>query len=236
VTQTAGKTEPPGDPIQAFFREALLIGGEATRLYLIRHAQSQGNTGEDLTTGDPDLTDVGRMQAQRLARRLAGQRLDAVYASPLRRTQETAAFIADACGLDVIPKADLREIELGQADTDIRLLPPETQAEVAEKINRLGTWDAFPGSEGSAAARKRVRRVIDEICLERPGRRIAIVSHAGFIQTFVSVVLDIPRDFVFYPFNASIASIRAKDGRFVIWRLNDVAHLDGLPAGWAGIS
>jgi probable phosphoglycerate mutase len=90
------RTDPPGDPIIAFFREAMLIGGDATRVYLIRHAQSQGNTGEDLTTGDPDLTEIGWEQARRLGERMKGQRLDAVYASPLRRTQETALAIADA--------------------------------------------------------------------------------------------------------------------------------------------
>jgi broad specificity phosphatase PhoE len=63
-----------------------------------------------------------------------------------------------------------------------------------------------------------------------------LVSHAGFIQTFVSLALGLDRDFVFYPFNASVTSVRAKDGRFVLWRLNDIAHLDGLPAGWGGIS
>ena len=62
----AKRPEPTGDPINVYFREALLIGGEATRLYLVRHAQSQGNTGEDLATGDPDLTDVGWEQARRL--------------------------------------------------------------------------------------------------------------------------------------------------------------------------
>src|SRR5919109_388046 len=114
------RTEPPGDPIQIYFREALLIGGEATRLYLVRHAQSQGNTGEDLTSGDADLTDIGREQARRLGERLKTQKIDRVYASPLRRTQQTAAAIADASGLEVVPKADLREIELGQANHDIR--------------------------------------------------------------------------------------------------------------------
>jgi probable phosphoglycerate mutase len=228
--------EPPGDPIQAFFREALLIGSEATRLYLVRHAQSQGNTGEDLTTGDPDLTDVGREQAGRLAARLASQRINRVYASPLRRTQQTAEYIADACGLEVIPKADLREVSLGQAGYDIRLLPPEEQAKIAEGVITLGTWDAFPGSEGSETARKRARSVMEEICGECEGRRAVIVSHAAFIQTFVSVVLGIPRDFVFYPFNAGITSVRHKAGAFVLWRVNDVAHLDGLPAGWGGIS
>ncbi len=221
------RAEPPGDPINAFFREALLIGGEATRLYLIRHAQSQGNTGEDLTTGDADLTEVGWEQARRLGRRMKGQRLDAVYASPLRRAQETALAIAEAAGLEVVPKADLREVELGQADSDVRLLAPEQQAKLAQRVVSEATWDAFPGSEGSAAARRRVQAVMDEIIGENEGCRVAVVVHAAFIQTYVSVVLGVPRDFVFYPFNASITSIRAKGDRRVLWRLNDIAHLEG---------
>src|SRR5438128_10464470 len=97
------RAEPPGDPINVYFREALLIGGEATRLYLVRHAQSQGNTGEDLTTGDPDLTEIGREQARRLGERLGRQKLAAVYASPLRRTQQTAMLMPDAAGLEARP-------------------------------------------------------------------------------------------------------------------------------------
>jgi broad specificity phosphatase PhoE len=230
------RPEPPGDPINVFFREALLIGGEATRLYLVRHAQSHGNTGEDLTTGDPELTDIGWEQAKRLGKRLKTQRLSHIYASPLRRTQQTASAIADASGLEVSTKPDLREVELGQADYDIRLLPEKERAKVAKLILSQGTWDAFPGSEGSDVARKRVRDVIHEIVDTHPGERLVVVAHAAFIQTFVSVVLGVQRDFVFYPFNASITSIRAKDGRFVLWRLNDIAHLDGMPAGFGGIS
>src|SRR2546422_1462300 len=169
----AAGPDPPGDRKTVYSREALFMGGEATRLYLVRHAQSQGNTGEDLTTGDPDLTETGREQARRLGERLGRQKLAAIYASPLRRTQETAMFIADAAGLEVQPKADLREISLGQADYDIRLLTPEEQAKVAERIVADGTWDAFPGSEGSAVARKRVQSVIDEIVERHAGQRVA---------------------------------------------------------------
>ena len=232
----AARPEPTGDPIHHFFRDALLIGGKATRLYLIRHAQSEGNTGEDLTTGDPDLTDVGRLQAERLGRRMKDARLDLLYASPLRRTQETAFAIADITGLEVIPKADLREVTLGQAELDIRLLPAEEQAQIARRVIAEGTWDAFPGSEGSAASRRRIAGVMDEIIAENPGRRVAVVVHAAFIQTYVSMIIGSERDFIFYPFNASINSIRAQGDKRVLWRLNDVGHLDGMPAGYGGIS
>jgi probable phosphoglycerate mutase len=232
----SGQPEPSGDPIHAFFRDALLIVGDATRVYLIRHAQSQGNTGEDLTTGDPDLTDIGRAQAHRLGIRMKDARLDALYASPLRRTQETAFAIADVTGLEVRPKADLREVALGSDDYDIRQLPAEDQAKIAHRIIEEGTWDAFPGSEGTAASRARVGAVMDEVIAENPGKRVAVVVHAAFIQTYISLILGLERDFIFYPFNASICSIRARDDQRVIWRLNDVAHLSDMPAGWGGIS
>lgn len=230
------RSEPPGDPIRHFFAEALLTGPDATRLYIVRHAQSQGNTGEDLTTGDPDLTEVGHEQARRLADRFRRQKIDAVYASPLRRTQETAAYIADVAGVDVVPKADLREVTMGQADYDIRVLPAGEQRRIAERIVEEGTWDAFPGSEGSANARRRIASVMDEIAAAHPAQRVVVVAHAGFIQTYISIVLDHPRDYVFYPFNASITSVRAKADRRVVWRLNDLAHLEGMPVGYGGIS
>ncbi len=232
----ADRPEPEGDPIQDFFDEVLLVGGGATRLYLVRHAQSAGNTGEDLVTGDPELTEVGHEQARRIGERLGNQKLDALYASPLKRTQATAEYISDTTGISIQTKDDLREVTMGQADYDIRQIPEAQQREIARRIADDGTWDAFPGSEGSAVARKRISGVMDEIVEDHPGERIVVVAHAGFIQTYVSIALGIPRDYVFYPFNASITSIRGKGDRRVIWRLNDVSHLNGMPAGWGGIS
>jgi len=219
-----------------YFREALLIGGEATRLYLVRHAQSQGNTGDDLATGDPPLTDVGWEQARRLGERFASQKVDVVYASPLARSRDTAQSIADAARLPVRIEPGLTEVSLGTPERSARLYQGQAAEELARRIAREGTWDAFPGSEGSRAARRRVGAVIDGIIQKNEGKRVALVTHAGFIQTCVSLVLGLERDFVFYPFNAGITSIRAKGDRRVLWRLNDVAHLDGLPAGWGGIS
>lgn len=230
------RSEPPGDPIGFYFREALLIGGDATRLYLIRHAQSQGNTGEDLTTDDPGLTEVGWEQARRLADRFRRQRVEVLYASPLRRTLETAGAIAEATGLPIITMDELREVNLGTPEENPDAIPEDEARALAQRIAQEGTWDAFPGSEGSEPVRRRVQAAMDRIVQECPGRRVAIVTHAGVIQTYVSLILGLRRDFIFYPFNASITSIRAKGERRVLWRLNDVAHLEGMPPGFGGIS
>lgn len=230
------RPEPQGNPVGYYFREALLIGSQATRLYLIRHAQSQGNTGEDLETGDPQVTEVGREQARRLGERFARERLDALYCSPLTRAQETAQPIAMATGLPVRTEPGLAEVSLGTAEFSARMFEGAEAEALARQIALNGTWDAFPGSEGSRSVRERVGSAIDGIVRENEGKRVALVTHAGVIQTYVSLVLVLSRDFIFYPFNASITSIRVKGERRVLWRLNDVAHLDGMPAGWGGIS
>ena len=143
------RPSPPGDPIGYYFREALLIGGEATRLYLIRHAQSQGNTGEDLTTGDPELTDVGWEQARRLGERLARQRIDLIFTSPLRRAIQTAEAIAAVNGLDVRVEPELREVELGRADYDIRALTEAEQVALASRIATEGKWTPSPAARAA---------------------------------------------------------------------------------------
>ncbi len=231
------ESEPRGEPVAYYFRDLLLIGGKATRLYLVRHAQSEGNRGE--YTGpdeDPPLSEVGREQARRLAQRFARQRVDAVYSSPLRRAQETAGAIAGAANLKVRTLDDLREVDLGQAQTDYEAFTEEDARALRDRIAKQPTWDSVPGGEGSAAARRRVVAALGRVIEECGGKRVAVVTHGGVIQTYVSLVLGLERDFVFYAFNAGITSIRAQGERRVIWRLNDVGHLDGMPPGFGGIS
>ena len=63
------------------------------RLYIIRHA-------------DPDypnntITEAGHAEARALAQRLAGEGLTRLYSSPLGRAQDTAAYTAEATGLQL---------------------------------------------------------------------------------------------------------------------------------------
>lgn len=231
------ESEPRGEPIAYYFRDLLLVGGEATRLYLVRHAQSEGNRGDyEGPEGDPPLSEVGREQARRLAHRLARQRIDALYSSPMRRALETAQAVGETTGLSVHTVEELREVDLGEAQRQFDAFPEEEALALRERIARRPTWDSFPGSEGSVAARRRVVAAIDRIIEECSGKRAAVVAHGAVIQTYVSHILGLERDFVFYPFNAGITSIRAQGERRVIWRVNDVAHLNGMPPGFEGIS
>jgi len=88
------------------------------RLLLIRHGQTPANVRGELDTGrpGPGLTALGRAQAAAIPAALAGQPIDAIFASTLVRTQQTAAPLARARGLRVATLAGVHEIEAGDRE------------------------------------------------------------------------------------------------------------------------
>ncbi|MET1088539.1 MAG: histidine phosphatase family protein [Arthrobacter sp.] len=85
------------------------------KLLLIRHGQTLGNVLGQLDTAHPGpgLTELGERQAEALARSLANERIEALYASTLIRTQITAAPLGRLHNLDVEVLDGLHEIEAG---------------------------------------------------------------------------------------------------------------------------
>src|SRR5947207_2762796 len=85
------------------------------RIFLVRHGATV-LTAEDRFAGatNVQLSDEGREQVRRLATRLQGENIAAIYASPLDRTVETARILADPHGLEVKPRDGLREISHGR--------------------------------------------------------------------------------------------------------------------------
>ncbi len=88
-----------------------------TTFFLVRHA-AHDLPGGTLAGRLPGirLGELGRKQAMRLAERLRRERLSAVHAGPRERTRETAAAIADACGMDgVLVDPELDEVDFGDS-------------------------------------------------------------------------------------------------------------------------
>ena len=80
------------------------------RIILLRHGEPDWLPEGGLSVDDAGLTARGRAQAEAAARMLGSQRIDALYVSPLRRAQETAAPLAKACGLTLVTVDALAEI------------------------------------------------------------------------------------------------------------------------------
>jgi 2,3-bisphosphoglycerate-dependent phosphoglycerate mutase len=196
----------------------------ATELLLIRHAEAEPlRPSEAFEPKDIDLplTQRGRAQAIALATRLKGRELAAIYASPLRRTRETAEVLAETTGLAVVEDPRLREVEIaGVGSVGLH--------DLAEIAIANGGWSHLPGTEPSRETRARVREALDAIVAAHPGQRIAIVSHAGAINAYVASLLGLTSDFFFPAANTSISIVRARDGRRLLVSINDIAHLENL--------
>src|SRR5476651_1037627 len=149
-----------------------------TRIFLVRHGATI-LTAEDRFAGATDvpLSDEGREQANRLAQRLSGEKIAAVYASPLGRTVETASILARPHKLDVQTRDGLREISHGRWEQ-------MTRREVEEKFpEEAAEWEKDPytfaplGGESGLAVTARALPVLIEIIRNHPGQKILVVSH-----------------------------------------------------------
>src|SRR5882757_4776463 len=85
-----------------------------TRLYLVRHGEVE-SAYHKVFGGriDMDLSPLGLAQVQALARFLRAAPPDMLYASPMRRVQQTLAPLAQETGLQPILMEGLREVDFG---------------------------------------------------------------------------------------------------------------------------
>ncbi|MEU5105900.1 bifunctional RNase H/acid phosphatase [Streptomyces sp. NPDC021354] len=207
------------------------LGAPAT-FVLLRHGET-ALTPEKRFSGtggsDPELSPVGRRQAELVAAALAARgTIQAVVSSPLRRCVGTAEAVAARLGLDV-------HIEEGLRETDFGAWEGLTFAEVRERHpGDLQAWlassKAAPtgGGESFATVARRVALTRDQLVARYAGRTVLLVTHVTPIKTLVRLALGAPPEALFR-MEISAASLSAlayyADGNASLRLLNDTTHL-----------
>lgn len=178
---------------------------------------------------DPSLSTVGREQAERAAEALAGRgTIQHILASPLTRTRQTAAAVAERLGIEVT-------VEDGLIETDFGAWEGLTFGEVRERYpDDLNTWLSDPeaeptgGGESFAATATRIAATRDKLVAAYAGRTVLLVTHVTPIKTFVRLALGAPPESLFR-MELSAASLSAvayyADGNASVRLLNDTSHL-----------
>ena len=158
----------------------------ATLVILVRHGQTT-TTGTVLPgrARGLRLAPVGIEQAAKVAGRLAGVgNIDAVYASPLERTRETAAPISKALGLRTKSAKSLIECDFGEWTgrklSELMKLPEWRQVQTAPSTFR------FPGGESFTEMQTRITGELERLAAAHAGRAIVCVSHADPIKAAVA--------------------------------------------------
>jgi len=156
---------------------------------LVRHGQTP-TTGSVLPGRAPGLhlADAGVEQAQAVAERLAElKRVDAVYASPLERTRQTAKPIAKACGLRVRIDRGLLECDFGEwtgrSLKELSRLPEWTT------VQRYPSGFRFPGGESFPEMQGRIVGALARLVQRHAGGVVVAVSHADPIKAAVADAL-----------------------------------------------
>lgn len=163
---------------------------KVTRLLLVRHGATQ-LTAEDRFSGavGVDLSKEGRAQVRRLARRLADDSISAIYCSPLSRTVETAAILAEPHKLPLIHRDGLKEISHGRWEGLTRL-------EVESRFpDEYASWESDPftfapqDGESGVGVLARALPVIRQIVVTHAGNTVVVVSHKATLRLVLSSLL-----------------------------------------------
>lgn len=195
-----------------------------TEILFIRHGQPLSGA------MDPPLTPVGRHQAERLGRWLAGEHVDVVVTSPLVRARQTAEIAAHQMGHTVAAiLGDLREWE--HDDEDGKYVSVEKMGAGSRRFEalRTGRYEEFIPDMDRVGFLSRARRVVNELADRWPGRKVAAFSHGGLINAALATTLGLDEKlFFFLPDYTSVSTVRVMPGgRRVVHALNSTGHLTG---------
>lgn len=201
-------------------------------LLIIRHALPVRRE-LDAGVADPQLSDDGLAQADRLAEYLASEKIHAVYASPLRRAQQTAAPLARTQGVDIVTVDDIAEW-----DRNSNEYVPVEELKAANdprwQAMLRGEWKVH--EESPEEFNKRCVLAIEKMIADHSGQTIAVVCHGGVINAYLVHVLGLTVNVqgFFYPNYTSIHRVAAaRSGERSIVTINETSHLrnSGLPMG-----
>ena len=154
-----------------------------TRLYIVRHAEAEGNLYRRVHGWyDSLITDNGRRQIAALAYRFQDVPIDAVYASDLFRTKTTAGAVYRPKGLPLRTRPDLREIHLGVWEDRTWGELARWDGERLRRFNAMAPDFAVEGGETFAQVQARILRAVLDIAADHPGQSVAVFSHGSAIR------------------------------------------------------
>ncbi len=199
-----------------------------TRLLLVRHGESEFNhAGRFAGFADVDLTEVGRRQVEKLRERIAGEKIDAVYSSDLRRAVRTAEIATEGRGLAITTCPEVREINYGEVDG----LPfAEIKSRFPDLAKQLSTSElelAFPGGETFSAFVERVSTFKDRLAKHGQSETVLLVAHGGPLRALLCSMLGISQTswWQLSVDNASLSIVETHQRGAVLRLLNETYHL-----------
>lgn len=201
--------------------------------WLVRHGETVWNRdGRIQGHRHVPLTERGRTQAQRLARRLANQPLTAIYSSDLGHAIATAQELADGREAEVRADATLREFAYGDWEgLTMEQARENNPAVYAERITARNTDYAAPGGETTLDLLERVGRFCDAARKRHSAEgNVVVVAHGGPIRAVAVSLLGLGEEH-FWRLrlsHGSLSAVTVLADTCVLELWNDTSHLQGI--------
>ena len=154
-----------------------------TKLIFVRHGEATGNI-DRIFHGftDSDLTENGHKQIERTAQVLAGETIDYIYSSGLKRAHQTACAIAAHHSLEVSVDPRFREINGGKWETefwdDLPKLFPESYDDWVNNPHLV----ELPEGESMMEFAARLCEAVMDVIEAHPGKVICIATHGTCVR------------------------------------------------------
>jgi len=204
-----------------------------TELIVIRHGETDWNRQHRFQGQiDVPLNDAGLAQADRLARRLADERIDVLVCSDLQRARRTAEPLLQARSLAPAVDALWREQGFGVLEgLDVPTIRSQHGALWNQWVRHEADYALPQGGESNTAFHARVMRALQVLVAAHAGRRVAVITHGGVLDMLWrqahGLPLHGPRE-CDIP-NTGINRLRWAGGQLQILQWADADHLAGLP-------
>jgi broad specificity phosphatase PhoE len=199
-----------------------------TRVLLVRHGRTDAPEGQlPGPPPGPPLSQIGVEQIRRLAARIDHVAL--IYASPFRRAAQSAELIADTTGAPLQLEDAIAEVPFGGwAGLDVAALAGDR---AWRDFNAFRTVSPITAGGLMLDVQARAIRWLAGVTPAHAGSTIVAVSHADVIRAIVAACAGVSLDLSLRLTIgvASISEIHIAPGVLRVERLNDTAHLEGLP-------
>ncbi len=198
------------------------------KLLLVRHGSTELNSARMfMGHSDVELSTAGYHQVEQLRDRLAGEKIDLIYSSDLKRALTTAEAISTKHKADIIPCPELREINYGRLERltfdEISRSYPEIAQQLLDRSAELN----FPGGERFAEFKERVAGFVSRLKTHASEQTILVMAHAGPLRLMICYLLGIDL-WHWRQINIDLASlsiVNVYPEMAVISLLNDTCHL-----------
>ena len=165
-------------------------------IYLVRHGEAEASWGQ---SADPGLSTLGHDQARATAEQLVpeiGGRSTEILSSPLLRARQTAGPLAEKLSRQVRIEGRVREIP--------------SPVPLAERQNWLRAFMRGRWSEQGAGLLAWRAAILD--ALTELSDQSVVFTHFLVLNAIVGTQLRRDETLVFWPANASVTTLREKDG------------------------